>query len=165
MTDGARLDGLYRGEVASNLDPDRKGRVQIKVPSVFGDNPLTWAMPCIPYAGPGVGHYFIPPKGAKLWIMFERGDPEHPVWMGCYWDSADDVPASPQVPQLKILKTDTVTVTIDDGAGPPGVTIETRAGMKVVIGPKGIEISNGLGATVKLEGPKTSINGAALEVT
>ena len=56
-------------------------------------------------------------------------------------------------------------MTIDDGAGPPGVTIETQAGMKIVIGPQGVEINNGLGATVKLEGPKTSVNGTALEVT
>lgn len=165
MTNGVRLEGLYRGEVANNVNTQQKGRVQIKVPSVFGENTLTWAMPCVPYAGPNVGFFFIPPVGAKFWIMFERGDPEHPVWMGRYWDTSDDVPASPQVPQLKVLKTDKATVTIDDGAGPPGVTIETQAGMKIVIGPQGIEIDNGKNATVKLEGTKTSINGAALEVT
>lgn len=165
MTRENQYPGLYRGEVANNIDPSGKGRVQIKVPSIFGDNALTWAMPCTPYAGDGVGHFFIPPNNAQLWIMFEGGKPETPVWMGCFWGTNDGVPASPAVPQMKVLKTDTATITINDGAGPPGVTVETDTGMKIAITPSGIEISNGLGAVVKLEGPKTSVNGSALEVT
>lgn len=165
MTNGVRHDGLYRGEVANNVDPERRGRVQIKVPSVFGDNTLTWALPCVPYAGPGVGFFLIPPVGARLWIMFERGDPEYPVWMGCFWDSAGDVPASPQVAEMKVLKTDTATVTIMDGPGPASVTVETQSGLKIEMNAQGIEISTGQGATVTLQGPKTAINGSALEVT
>jgi uncharacterized protein involved in type VI secretion and phage assembly len=156
---------LFRGEVVNNLDPLRLGRVQITVPSVFGENPLTWAMPCVPYAGPGVGFYFIPPVGAKLWIMFERGDPEYPVWVGGFWGDSGDVPASPQIPDIKVLKTDTATITIVDGPGPASVTIETQGGLKIDMGATGIEITNGQGATVTLQGPKTSINGSALEVT
>jgi uncharacterized protein involved in type VI secretion and phage assembly len=165
MTNGAQLDGLFRGEVVNNLDPLRLGRVQIKVPSVFGENPLTWAMPCEPYTGAGVGFFCIPPVGAKLWIMFERGDPEYPVWMGGYWENSGDVPASPQIPDIKVLKTDTATVTVMDGPGPASVTIETQGGLKIEMGATGIEITNGQGATVTLQGPKTSINGSALEVT
>jgi hypothetical protein len=165
MTNGAQLQGLFRGEVVNNLDPLRLGRVQITVPSVFGENPLTWAMPCVPYAGPGVGFYFIPPVGAKLWIMFERGDPEYPVWVGGFWGDSGDVPASPQIPDIKVLKTDTATITIVDGPGPASVTIETQGGLKFDMGATGIEITNGQGATVTLQGPKTSINGSALEVT
>lgn len=165
MTMDQQYPGLYQGEVANNVDPSQKGRLQIKVPSIFGDNTLTWAMPCVPYAGDGVGQFFIPPVGAKLWIMFEGGQPDLPVWMGCFWGSDDTPPASPAIAQLKVLKTDNTTITIDDGAGPVGITIETSAGMKVALTASGIEITNGLGATVKLEGPKTSVNGSALEVT
>lgn len=165
MTNGPQLNGMFRGEVVNNIDPQQLGRVQITVPSVFGDNPLIWAMPCVPYAGPGVGFFFIPPVGAKLWIMFEGGDPEYPVWIGGYWDSSGDVPASPPIPDMKVLKTDTATVTIVDGPGPSMVTIEGQGGMKIEMSATGIEITNGQGATVTLQGPKTSINGSALEVT
>jgi hypothetical protein len=165
MSNGTSLSGLFRGEVVNNIDPERRGRLQISVPSVFGDNPLMWAMPCVPYAGPGVGHYFLPPNGAKLWIMFEGGDPEYPVWMGGFWESAGDVPASPQIPEIKVLKTDTATVTIVDGPGPATLTIEGQGGLKIEMGPSGVEIANGQGATVTLQGPKSSINGSALEVT
>jgi hypothetical protein len=85
--------------------------------------------------------------------------------MGGFWEDSGDVPASPQIPDIKVLKTDTATTTIVDGPGPASVTIETQGGLKIDMGATGIEITNGQGATVTLQGPKTSINGSALEVT
>lgn len=156
--------GKYRGKVANNIDPLGLGRVQVEVPQVLGDGRLTWAMPCVPYAGPDVGFFFIPPNDAAIWVEFEGGDAEHPIWVGAFWEEAGDVPVSPAIPQTKVLKTDTITVTLDDLPGVGGVTIETN-GMKIVMTTTGIEIDNGTGASVKLQGPKVSINGSALEIT
>jgi hypothetical protein len=66
---------------------------------------------------------------------------------------------------MKILKTDAVTITINDMPGAGGLKIETAQGMKIAISATGIEIDNGMGASIKLSGPKVSINGSALEVT
>jgi hypothetical protein len=65
---------------------------------------------------------------------------------------------------MKVLKTDTATITLNDLPGAGGVTIETQAGMKIKIDATGIEINDGLGASVKLQGPRVSINDSALEV-
>jgi uncharacterized protein involved in type VI secretion and phage assembly len=156
--------GKYRGTVENNVDPRQLGRIQFSVPTVLGENRLNWAMPCVPYAGPDVGFFAIPPVGANVWIEFEGGDPDFPIWTGCFWDSGD-VPASPAVAEKKVLKTDVGTVTLDDTPGAGGLTIETTAGMKIAIDSQGIEIANGQGASIKLQGPKVSINGTALEVT
>jgi uncharacterized protein involved in type VI secretion and phage assembly len=156
--------GKYRGTVANNVDPRRLGRLQVVVPTVLGDSRLSWAMPCVPYAGPGVGFFALPPVDAPVWVEFEGGDPDHPVWVGGFWNDPGDVPASPQVAELKVFKTETATLTLDDTPGAGGVTIETSAGMTVVLDAQGIEVSNG-SATIKLQGPKVSINGPALEVT
>jgi uncharacterized protein involved in type VI secretion and phage assembly len=157
--------GKYRGTVANNVDPQQLGRLQITVPTVLGDSRLSWAMPCVPYAGPGVGFFALPPNGARIWVEFEGGDPDHPIWVGGFWEQSSDVPASPPLAEKKVYKTDTATLTLDDTPGAGGVTVETTAGMKIVLNAQGIEINNGSGATVKLQGPKTAVNGAALEVT
>lgn len=160
-----RYYGKYRGTVAQNIDPMLRGRIQCIVPDVFGVTPTGWAMPCFPFAGPQMGSVAIPTIGAGVWVEFEQGDPDYPIWVGCFWDQAGDVPASPPIAEMKVLKTDAATVTIADGPGPASVAIETQAGMKILLGAQGIEIDDGQGGTVKLQGPKVSINGTALEVT
>lgn len=156
--------GKYRGTVANNIDPQQMGRVQVSVPSVLGDGQLSWAMPCVPYAGSGVGFFAIPPNGANIWVEFEGGDPDYPIWSGCFW-GAGEVPAMPAIAEMKVLKTDTCTVTLSDLPGASGVTIETAAGMKIVLSATGLEIDNGQGGSIKMQGPQVSVNNGALEVT
>jgi uncharacterized protein involved in type VI secretion and phage assembly len=158
--------GKYRGKV-ENPKPDDKGRIQVSVGAVLGDSTLSHAMPCVPYAGPGVGFFAIPPKGANVWIEFESGDPDRPIWSGCFWDPDDrndSAPVSPAVADKKVLKTNVGTITLDDSAS-GGITIETTKNpkMKLAIDSKGIEITNG-SASVKLSNNTVSINGTALEV-
>lgn len=156
--------GKFRGVVSDNRDPLMLGRIRAKVVDVFGDNESGWAMPSLPYAGKSVGLFLVPPTDAFVWIEFEHGDPEYPIWSGCFW-AQGEVPASPAVAEMKVLKTDLVTVTINDLPGAGGLTIETTQGMKIKISATGIEIDNGMGASIKLSGPQTSVNGGALEVT
>src|SRR5689334_1403488 len=80
-----RFYGKYRGKVIDNVDPLFLGRIMALVPAI-SEIPLTWAMPCVPYAGPGVGFYAIPPLDANVWIEFEGGDPDYPIWTGCFWE-------------------------------------------------------------------------------
>jgi hypothetical protein len=167
---GRGFFGKFRAKVTDNLDPLGKGRLRVSAPDVLEDDDLGWALPAVPYAGDGVGIFFLPSKGANVWVEFEQGDPDHPIWTGCFWsDPAVDLggpspPASPAVPYTKVLKTDAVTITIQDAPGVGGLTIETN-GMKLVMNALGVEITTKVGASVKLQGPKVSINNTALEVT
>jgi len=156
--------GKYRGKVENNIDPLQQGRIQVSVPAVLGDGRLSWAMPCVPYAGPGVGFFTIPPVGANVWVEFEGGEPDYPIWSGCFWGTGE-VPALPAVAEMKVLKTSTATITLNDLPGAGGITIETITGMKIAITMMGIEINNGQGASIKLTGPQISLNDGALEVT
>ena len=81
--------GKYRGKVENNIDPMMLGRVQVSVPAVLGSGQLSWAMPCAPFAGPGVGLFTVPPVGANVWVEFEAGDPDYPIWSGCFWGVED----------------------------------------------------------------------------
>jgi hypothetical protein len=155
--------GKYRGTVANNIDPQQMGRVQVNVPSVLGGGSLSWAMPCVPYAGPGVGFFAIPPNGANIWVEFEGGNPDYPIWSGCFW-GLGEVPAIPAIAEMKVFKTDACTLTLSDIPGIGGVTIETSSGMKIVLTATGLEINNGQGGVIKMTGPQVSVNNGALEV-
>ena len=159
--------GKYRGKVENNLDPMQLGRVQVSVPAVLGAGRLSWAMPCAPYAGPGVGFFAIPPVGANIWVEFEGGDTDYPIYSGCFW-GVGEVPALPAVPQMKVLKTDGITLTLSDLPGAGGFTLEVGPPvvpmpLKLVCNAAGIEITNGA-ASVKLSPVSVSLNNGALEV-
>lgn len=156
--------GKYRGKVENNIDPLQQGRVQVSVPAVLGDGRLSWAMPCVPFAGNSVGLFLVPPTGANVWVEFEGGDPDYPIWSGCFW-APGEVPASPALAEMKVWKTATATITINDVPGAGGITIETTTGARIAISASGIEIVNGHGASIKLTGPQISLNDGALEVT
>jgi uncharacterized protein involved in type VI secretion and phage assembly len=156
--------GKYRGVVTDNKDPWMLGRVRAKVEDVLGDNESGWAMPCVPYAGKKVGLFLIPPVNASVWIEFEHGDPDYPIWTGCFWGKGD-VPANPASAEMKVLKTDLCTITLNDAAGNDGVTIETAVGMKIVLNQSGIEINDGQGGKIRLSAMEVSVNDGALEVT
>jgi uncharacterized protein involved in type VI secretion and phage assembly len=82
-----RFYGKYRGFVVDNTDPEQLGRLKLRVPSVLGNDVVTgWAMPCTPYGGdPNQGFLFIPDKDAGVWVEFEEGDLEFPIWVGTFW--------------------------------------------------------------------------------
>lgn len=106
--------GKYRGIVTGNDDTSQqRGRLHVKVPAVLGDLEI-WAEPCVPYAGDGVGLFAMPPVDAGVWIEFEGGDVSFPIWVGCYW--RDGEPPHGGDPDIKMLKTDAITMTFDDGS-------------------------------------------------
>ena len=162
MTADRQFYGKFRGKVSDNKDPRKRGRIKIKAPDVLGDQESAWAMPCLPYAGKNVGLFLIPPVDASVWLEFEQGDLDCPVWSGCFWGD-DEAPASPAEPEMKVLKTEVGTITINDKQGSAGITIETSGGMKLVMDDQGIEMSNG-SQKIKLSSANVSVNDGALEV-
>lgn len=162
-----RFYGKYRGKVEQNLDPQQQGRVQVSCPAVLGDSTLAWALPCAPYAGNGVGFHMIPPTGANVWVEFEGGDPDSPIYSGGFWDIGE-LPALPALPTTKLIKTDGIELRLDDLPGAGGVTLEvgppvflTPATIKLAV--DGIEISY-LAGKVALSMTGVSINDGALDV-
>jgi uncharacterized protein involved in type VI secretion and phage assembly len=157
--------GKYRGVVTDNADPLNMGRIKFKAQDVFGDQESSWALPALPYAGDSVGLYLIPPKNAFVWVEFEHGDPDYPIWTGCFWGPTDTVPASATGPDpdTKVLKTDAATITISDASNQSSVTIETNSGLKIVMDTNGIELSNGQNK-IMLSTTSVSVNDGALEV-
>ncbi|MEP0546761.1 MAG: phage baseplate assembly protein V [Rhodothermales bacterium] len=159
--------GKYRGVVTDVNDPLMTGRVKAKVPDVMGDEESGWALPCAPFGGQQTGFFALPAVGAGVWIEFEHGDPDYPIWAGCWWGSAAEVPPlllAPPYKKVMVVTEGGHAVTLDDTPGVGGITLETSTGQKVVLSALGVEIDNGMGATIKMTGPQVSVNGGALDV-
>lgn len=165
--------GKYRGKVTDNSDPTSRGRLKVRVPAVYGDLEV-WAMPCVPYAGPSVGFYSMPPADAGVWVEFEGGDVSYPVWTGCFW--ADNELPDSSGPAVKIWKTDKITVKLDDGGDEmvmqndkeSSVTISddvtTASGQAThTVGSSGVVSEQGSGK-VEVTTSSVSINSGAFEV-
>ena len=162
--------GKYRGTVLNNIDPMQMGRLMVQVPDVSNVLPSTWAMPCLPFGGIQSGMYVVPAIGSGVWVEFEQGNPDYPIWVGCFWGSAAEVPALalagvPALQQVVVQTTLQNTLMISDAPGPTGgILLKTMTGAMISISEVGITISNGQGASIAMVGPMVNINAGALEV-
>lgn len=162
--------GKYRGTVLNNIDPLQIGRLMVQVADVSNVLPSTWAMPCVPFGGIQSGMFAVPAIGSGVWVEFEQGNPDYPVWVGCYWGSAAEVPAlalatPPGLQAVVVQTTGQNTLMISDTPGPTGgILLKSSTGALISISEIGITISNGQGATINMTGPAVTINEGALEV-
>jgi len=133
--------GKYRGVVTDNVDPTNRGRLKVKVPAVLADLDI-WAMPCVPYAGDGVGFYMLPEPDTGVWIEFEAGDPSYPIWIGCFWADEqlpEDEKGTAASPPLKIVRTekgmllafddDNKTISLSDEQGDNILSVDVGQGL------------------------------------
>jgi uncharacterized protein involved in type VI secretion and phage assembly len=171
MTDPKRFYGKYRGTVVNNIDPMQMGRVQAIVPDVSTVLPTGWAMPCVPVGGIQTGVFTVPPLASGVWIEFEQGDPDFPIWTGSFWGSAAEVPAlahlvPPALFGITLQTTLQNGIVISDLPGPTGgIMLKSTTGATLIVNDTGIYIQNGKGASIIMTGPTVTINAGALVIT
>ena len=142
----------------------------VTVPDVLGAFPSTWALPCVPLAGIKNGFYALPLIGSGVWIEFEQGDPDFPIWVGCFWGSATETPplakiVPPAVPGITLQSFLGHGLVISDLPGPTGgILLKCASGASISISDLGIVLDNGRGACVKLIGATVDVNNQALTV-
>jgi uncharacterized protein involved in type VI secretion and phage assembly len=162
--------GKYRGMVMNNIDPMQMGRLQIQVPDVTGVAPATWAMPCMPMAGIQNGMFVVPIIGSGVWVEFEQGNIDYPIWVGCFWGSAAEVPALAKLtpPAITAITLQTPLqngITISDLPGPTGgIMLKSATGASIIINDTGVYVTNGKGASIVMTGPSVNINTGALTI-
>jgi uncharacterized protein involved in type VI secretion and phage assembly len=170
MRESPQFYGIYRGTVINNIDPLQMGRIMATAPDVTGLTPTTWAMPCVPVAGKQMGTFFVPQIGAGVWLQFEAGDPDRPVWSGGWWGSSAELPALalagvPGDPNFVMQTTLQNTIVVSDLPGPTGgIMLKSTTGASIIVNDTGIYIQNGKGASIVMTGPTVTINAGALVV-
>lgn len=171
--------GKYRGIAIDNVDPLMLGRLQVSVPQVLGEVLTAWAMPCVPYAGLQVGFCMTPAVGTAVWVEFEGGDPDYPIWTGCYWREGER-PIDAVLPDSRMIQTNCAQLLLDDMPGEGGFTLRasdpavdtpvyltaTSEGFSITIGETVLKL-DGTGAVIaqgtariRLEDPLVTIDSA-----
>ena len=170
MTSPKKYWGKYGGTVVNNIDVEMRGRIQAIVPAVSNIALTSWALPCLPVAGMQTGMFAVPLIGAKVWVEFEAGDQDHPIWTGCFYGSAAEVPAlalltPPAVPGITFQTPLQNGISINDVPGPTGgIMIKSATGATLIVNDTGIYIQTGRGASIPMVGPAVTINSGALSV-
>lgn len=174
MSANDNLYGKYRATVINNVDPELRGRLLLSIPDALGVIPSTWAVPCTPLSGPSgpaMGVYMVPPIGAGVWVEFEQGNVDYPIWVGGRWGSAADVPplahaGLPISPNIVMQTAGQNTFVISDLPGPTGgLMLKSATGASIIVNDTGIYIQNGKGASLILTGPTVTVNNGALVIT
>ncbi len=170
MKEKRRYYGKYRGTVKLNVDPKRIGRLLVECSDVLGAGISSWAMPCLPMAGIQAGMFVLPPQNSGVWLEFEQGDPDLPIWVGAYWGSAAEVPALTQTapPAVGVIALQTQmqnTLMLSDTPGIGGFQLLTTSKAMIQVNDTGIIIQNGKGASIQMVGNMVSINAGALVVS
>ena len=171
MNESSKYYGKYRGMVINNIDPMQMGRIMAQVPDVLGPIPSSWAMPCFPFTGKQMGFWAIPQIGTGVWVEFEGGNPDYPIWSGAWYGSAADVPAlalatPPPLSSVVMQTAAQVTFQLSDLPGPAGgILMKSATGAMIMVNDVGITISNGKGAMIVMAGPTVTINSGALVIT
>ncbi|MDD7942415.1 phage baseplate assembly protein V [Actinomycetospora lutea] len=170
MTSAPRYYGKYRATVLNNTDPMLQGRIMVQLADRYGMFPSTWALPALPFAARGTAAMVaLPQVGSMVWVEFEAGEPDHPIWTGGFWPDEGGFPvaalagATPATPNIHLQTTTGVTVTLSDLPATQ-VQVRTPTGASIIIGTAGVTILNGQGASIAMVGSSVVINNGALVV-
>jgi hypothetical protein len=105
-----------------------------------------------------------------VWIEYEQGDVDYPIWTGGFWGVAAEVPTlaltgNPVSPSIVLQTGLQHSISMSDVPGPTGgIMLKSSTGAMILVNDVGITISNGKGATIVMNGPTVTINNGALTV-
>ena len=154
--------GKYRGSVVDNVDPEKRARLKLRIPSVLADQDSDWALPCLPYGGlDQQGLFMVPDIDSQVWVEFEEGDISRPIWVGSFWQQESDVPedASKEEPTTRMLRTHSGHILqFDDADGEEQFRLFHPSEAEMIIDPDGtISLTDASGAFLKMDAASNEI--------
>lgn len=168
-----RFFGIWRGVVTNVNDPLGLGRIRVKIHELLGDKDETnWASYCSPFGGGGHGWFFMPSpvtEGAKeaqagdgVWIMFEAGDINRPVWIGFWYSDVDGKPADGDR-DVRVLETKSGhKIVFDDKEGRESIRVEDKEGQFMELDCRKKEITVQANQKVIVKAPEVDVGESSL---
>ena len=177
---GKELGGLLAGVVTNINDPEKLGRVKVKIPTLGDEVETRWARVASPGGGPSRGLELLPEVNDEVLVGFEFGDMQRPVVLGGLWNSKDALPEAAAVADGKVKKRTwksrlghTIEMTDDDSA-PTLIITHSGKSTKIELTKDALNITTDKALTVKgkdvtvqatgdltLKGQKVEVNASA----
>ncbi len=88
----SKIYGVVAGIIVNNKDPDKMGRVKVKIPRISGDEESNWARVVSFMGGKERGAFFLPEVNDEVLVAFEYGDINMPYIIGSLWNGVDKPP-------------------------------------------------------------------------
>ncbi len=136
----ARYFGKYRGVVTDNDDKQGLCRIMARVPAVMGDAEVGWALPSLPFAGDGHGQVMLPEVDSMVWIEFEAGNLDFPIWSGGFFRSGQRPDPNTTGARVVVSKSGH-KVELNDDTGK--LIVEHSAGAKIEMSATELSLSIG----------------------
>lgn len=157
-----RYYGKYRGFVTDNQDPEQRGRIKVTVPSIFSSEETFWALPCSPFGGLAEqGLFMVPEVGAQVWVEFEAGNRDIPIWVGVFWQPSEAIPSEAQKspPTTRVIKTPSGhLLQFDDESGKEQLRLAHPKGAELAIDENGtVNLTDAKGAKLTLDADGNSL--------
>jgi len=157
---GSRFFGKYRGTVTDVDDPDNNGRIKAQVPAVMGETEVGWALPAFPFAGDGHGYVMLPEVGSMVWIEFEAGNLDFPIWSGGFF-LAGQRPTPDGNAQRVIVSKNKHQIVLDDYADE--VIVKHNGGPEIKLDSSTITLTVG-GCTIEIATSAITINNGIIKI-
>ena len=157
----SRFYGKYRGVVCDVDDPESLCRIKAEVPAIYEDQVSPWALPALPFAGKDHGLVLLPEVGDGVWIEFEAGDINRPIWSGC-WFAAGERPR-PGGAKARVLATSAGhKIVLDEDADE--IQIQHPGGAELTMSADEIVLKLGI-CEIKMTQSEISLNHGMVKVT
>jgi hypothetical protein len=157
---GTSYFGKYRGTVTDVDDPKNMCRIRATVPALLGSESCGWALPAAPFAGDGHGMVMLPKVGSGVWIEFEAGRLDAPIWTGAWWASGQR--PSPQGAGVRVIVSEKGhTLVLDDEAGE--VRLLHGSGPEIKLTDSEIVLTVGA-CEIRISGDNISLNNGLIKI-
>jgi uncharacterized protein involved in type VI secretion and phage assembly len=162
--------GKYRGKVVAvgsgSGDEGRLGQLRVAVPDVFPgakDDDLPWADCASVFAGNGYGVLMLPKVGDHVWVEFEGGNRDFPIWSGGWFPKNDSMPGPADVDVRVIRSPSGHQIVLDDNGNT--ITVKHKDGSAITLSKSSITLEVANGSKIEIGASSVKINGTNFEVS
>lgn len=162
------MHASYLAQVVAVNDPERLGRVQIRLLNFDGvenQDAAVWARVAVPFAGDNRGAFMLPDVGDEVLVTLLNGDPRVPIVIGGLWNGSASPPeqlggSGDRVDRWTIVgKAGTRIQIVEETSGQEKIIFKTPAGVQGELTDAGggkVELK-AAGATIKMDTSGISI--------